>query len=129
MVGASSGCCAPDCTHSHLLPCQAKIPAATYLNADDATSCRAGLVTAAASGLATAPHPVLQDGVQLLHHVLSSAPWLALQDYFQLLRPGLQLLRPPKKDAQPHTLVAGMQPYTAASFQAEWGVRPDQVWS
>ena len=51
-----------------------------------------------------------------------------MQDYFQLLRPCLQLLRPPKKDAQPHTLVAGMQPYTAASFEAEWGVRPDQVW-
>ena len=99
------------------------------MTSDNATSCRAGVLTAAASGLGTAQHSVLQDGVQLLRPQLESTPPLALQDYFQLLRPGLQLLRPPKKDAQPHTLVAGMQPYTAASFEAEWGVRPDQVWS
>ena len=81
------------------------------------------------SRFGTMPPPVLQNWFQLLRPGFESTPPPALQDYFQLLRPGVQLLRPPKKDAQPHTLVAGMQPYTAASFEAEWGVRPDQVWS
>ena len=49
-----------------------------------------------------------------------------LQDFFQLLQPGLQLLRPPKKDyAGP--LLGGMVPYNSQSFQEEWDLQPSQV--
>ena len=50
------------------------------------------------------------------------------QDYFQLLQPGVQLLRPPKKDYE-GPLQGGMVPYTAQVFQQEWGILPSQVCS
>lgn len=50
-----------------------------------------------------------------------------MQDFFQLLQPGLQLLRPPKKDYK-GPLLANMVPYTAQSFIDEWGMQPSQVW-
>ena len=49
-----------------------------------------------------------------------------MQDYFQLLQPGLQLLRPPKKDYK-GPLQGGMVPYTSQVFQEEWGIQPNQV--
>lgn len=49
-----------------------------------------------------------------------------MQDFFQLLQPGLQLLRPPKKDYK-GPLLANMVPYTAQSFIDEWGMQPSQV--
>ncbi len=49
-----------------------------------------------------------------------------MQDFFQLLQPGLQLLRPPKKDYR-GPLLANMVPYTAQSFTDEWGMQPSQV--
>lgn len=49
-----------------------------------------------------------------------------LQDFFQLLQPGLQLLRPPKKDYQ-GPLLGGMVPYNSQAFQEEWDLQPSQV--
>jgi len=49
-----------------------------------------------------------------------------VQDFFQLLQPGLQLLRPPKKHYK-GPLLANMVPYTAQSFTDEWGMQPSQV--
>ena len=51
---------------------------------------------------------------------------MCMQDYFQLLQPGLQLLRPPKKDYR-GPLQGGMVPYTSQVFQEEWGIQPNQV--
>ena len=49
-----------------------------------------------------------------------------MQDFFQLLQPGLQLLRPPKKEYK-GPMLANMVPYTAQSFIDEWGMQPSQV--
>ena len=49
-----------------------------------------------------------------------------MQDFFQLLQPGLQLLRPPKKDYQ-GPLLGSMVPYNAQAFQDEWNLQPSQV--
>lgn len=49
-----------------------------------------------------------------------------LQDFFQLLQPGLQLLRPPKKDYS-GALLGGMVPYNSQAFQEEWDLQPSQV--
>lgn len=51
-----------------------------------------------------------------------------LQDFFQLLRPGLQLLRPPKKDARDGPgIIAGFVAYNSDAFREEFGVEPWQV--
>ncbi|KAL0017941.1 hypothetical protein WJX77_007314 [Trebouxia sp. C0004] len=60
----------------------------------------------------------LRDGF----HVAIASPD---KDFFQLLQPGLQLLRPPKKDYK-GPLLANMVPYTAQSFTDEWGMQPSQ---
>ena len=49
-----------------------------------------------------------------------------MQDFCQLLQPGLQLLRPPKKDYK-GALLANMVPYTSQSFVDEWDLQPSQV--
>jgi len=49
------------------------------------------------------------------------------QDFFQLLRPGLQLLRPPKKSSAGQATVGGLVPYNADAFVAEFGVQPSQA--
>ena len=49
-----------------------------------------------------------------------------VQDFFQLLQSGLQLLRLPKKDHQ-GPLLGGMVPYNSQSFQDEWDLQPSQV--
>lgn len=49
------------------------------------------------------------------------------QDFYQLLRPGLQLLRPPKKSAAAQATVGGLVPYNADAFVAEFAVQPSQV--
>ena len=52
----------------------------------------------------------------------------AAQDFFQVLRPGLQLLRPPKKDARDGAgIVAGFVGYNYDAFKQEFGVEPWQV--
>lgn len=43
------------------------------------------------------------------------------KDFFQLLRPGLRLLRPSPKGTLP-----GLVPYGVEEFEAEWNLRPDQ---
>ncbi len=55
--------------------------------------------------------------------------WLSAraQDFFQLLRPGLQLLRPPKKSSAGQATVGGLVPYNADAFVAEFGVQPSQA--
>ncbi|KAL3155299.1 hypothetical protein ABBQ32_013081 [Trebouxia sp. C0010 RCD-2024] len=47
------------------------------------------------------------------------------KDFFQLLQPRLQLLRPPKKDYQ-GPLLGGMVPYNSQAFQEEWDLQPSQ---
>ncbi|KAK9867259.1 hypothetical protein WJX84_011798 [Apatococcus fuscideae] len=47
------------------------------------------------------------------------------KDFFQLLQPGLQMLRPPAKDKSEKT-VAGLVPFTEADFSALHGLRADQ---
>ena len=59
-------------------------------------------------------------------HLTAIYLWQYMQDYFQLLQPGLQLLRPPKKDYE-GPLQGGMVPYTSQVFQQEWGILPSQV--
>lgn len=49
------------------------------------------------------------------------------QDFYQLLRPGLQLLRPLKKSAAAHAVVGGLVPYNADAFVAEYRVQPSQA--
>ena len=52
----------------------------------------------------------------------------AAQDFFQVLRPGLQLLRPPKKDARDGAgIVAGFVGYNYDAFKQEFGLEPWQV--
>ena len=52
-----------------------------------------------------------------------------MQDFFQVLRPGLQLLRPPKKDELGSAgIVAGFVGYSYDAFKQEFGIEPDQVW-
>ena len=52
----------------------------------------------------------------------------AAQDFFQVLRPGLQLLRPPKKDARDGAgIVAGFVGYNYDAFKQEFGIEPWQV--
>ncbi|EIE26958.1 hypothetical protein COCSUDRAFT_27331 [Coccomyxa subellipsoidea C-169] len=49
------------------------------------------------------------------------------KDFFQLLRPGLQLLRPPKKDARDGPgIIAGFVAYNSDAFREEFGVEPWQ---
>ncbi|CAK0782361.1 hypothetical protein CVIRNUC_005650 [Coccomyxa viridis] len=49
------------------------------------------------------------------------------KDFFQVLRPGLQLLRPPKKDARDGAgIVAGFVGYNYDAFKQEFGVEPWQ---
>ncbi len=50
-----------------------------------------------------------------------------MQDFFQLLQPGLQLLRPPKKEYE-GPLLGGMVPFTTQTFKDEWDLEPTQVW-
>lgn len=51
-----------------------------------------------------------------------------LQDFFQVLRPGLQLLRPPKKDARDGAgIIAGFVGYNYDAFKQEFGIEPWQV--
>lgn len=58
----------------------------------------------------------------------SSSPFAAAQDFFQVLRPGLQLLRPPKKDARDGAgIIAGFVGYNYDAFKQEFGVEPWQV--
>ena len=51
----------------------------------------------------------------------------AMQDFYQLLRPGMQLLRPPKKSNAGQATVGGLVPYNTDAFVAEYGVQPSQV--
>ena len=54
--------------------------------------------------------------------------WGCVQDFFQVLRPGLQLLRPPKKDARDGAgIVAGFVGYNYEAFKQEFGIEPWQV--
>ena len=56
-----------------------------------------------------------------------NAPCCA-QDFFQVLKPGLQLLRPPKKDAKDGAgIVAGFVGYNYDAFKGEFGIEPWQV--
>ncbi|BDA43054.1 DNA polymerase I [Coccomyxa sp. Obi] len=49
------------------------------------------------------------------------------KDFFQMLRPGLQLLRPPKKDARDGPgVVAGFVAYNSDAFREEFGIEPWQ---
>jgi len=51
-----------------------------------------------------------------------------VQDFFQVLRPGLQLLRPPKKDARDGAgIIAGFVGYNYDAFKQEFGIEPWQV--
>ena len=50
-----------------------------------------------------------------------------VQDFFQLLRPGLQMLRPAKKKEL--ALIGGFVPYNQAAFEADFNVSPKQVCS
>ena len=50
-----------------------------------------------------------------------------MQDFFQLLQPNLQLLRPAKKGEGSKTLTGGLVPYTQQVFEAEYGLKPSQV--
>ncbi len=51
-----------------------------------------------------------------------------MQDFFQMLRPGLQLLRPPKKDARDGPgIVAGFVAYNSDAFREEFGIEPWQA--
>ena len=51
-----------------------------------------------------------------------------VQDFFQVLKPGLQLLRPPKKDARDGAgIVAGFVGYNYDAFKQEFGIEPWQV--
>lgn len=52
---------------------------------------------------------------------------VALQDFFQLLRPDLSLLRLPKKDMDKTRLFGGLRLYTSLDFEDEFGIRPDQA--
>lgn len=55
---------------------------------------------------------------------------LCMQDFFQMLRPGLQLLRPPKKDARDGPgVVAGFVAYNSDAFREEFGIEPWQACS
>ncbi|KAK9842384.1 hypothetical protein WJX84_010010 [Apatococcus fuscideae] len=47
------------------------------------------------------------------------------KDFFQLLQPGLQMLRPPNKD-RPAPTFAGLTPFTPGDFETLHGLRPDQ---
>ena len=59
---------------------------------------------------------------------MSPRCWLPVQDFFQLLQPGLQMLRPPAKDKSEKT-VAGLVPFTEADFSALHGLRANQACS
>ncbi|KAK9915428.1 hypothetical protein WJX75_009044 [Coccomyxa subellipsoidea] len=49
------------------------------------------------------------------------------KDFFQMLRPGLQLLRPPKKDARDGPgIVAGFVAYNSDAFREDYGIEPWQ---
>ena len=51
-----------------------------------------------------------------------------MQDFFQVLKPGLQLLRPPKKDARDGAgIVAGFVGYNYDAFKQEFGLEPWQA--
>jgi DNA polymerase-1 len=64
------------------------------------------------------------QGAQAGMHVAIVSPD---KDMFQLLQPGVQILRPPKKDNK-IPLMGGMVPYNAALFEQEQGLKPSQ-WS
>lgn len=52
----------------------------------------------------------------------------SVQDFFQILRPGLQLLRPPKRNAVDDPgVVAGFVAYSYDAFKAEYGIEPCQA--
>ena len=54
--------------------------------------------------------------------------WPLSQDFFQILRPGLQLLRPPKRNAVDGPgVVAGFVAYSYDAFKAEFGIEPCQA--
>ena len=56
--------------------------------------------------------------------------FVSMQDFFQMLRPGLQLLRPPKKDARGGPgVVASFVAYNSEAFREEFGVEPWQACS
>lgn len=85
----------------------------------------------AALGKATSVRPLreerqaLAQGSQLPEERILDA----MQDFFQVLRPGLQLLRPPKKDELGSAgIVAGFVGYSYDAFKQEFGIEPDQVW-
>ena len=63
-------------------------------------------------------------GLESTHASISSNP-TALQDFFQLLRPGLDILRPgkPAKGAKG----PGLQHFTAEMFRELHGIEPHQV--
>lgn len=66
------------------------------------------------------------------HTSLYSAPdicyFLWEQDFFQVLRPGVQLLRPPKKDERDGPgIVAGFVAFNYDAFKEEYGIEPWQV--
>jgi 5'-3' exonuclease len=49
------------------------------------------------------------------------------KDFLQLLRPGIILLRPPKKPAPGERVNKyALVPYSEADFEAEYGLRPQQ---
>jgi hypothetical protein len=51
-----------------------------------------------------------------------------VQDFYQVLKPGLQLLRPPKRDARDGPgIVAGFVAYNYDAFKEEFGIEPWQV--
>lgn len=50
-----------------------------------------------------------------------------MQDFCQLLRTDLSLLRTPKKDTPRYKLYGGQRMYTAVDFEDEYGIRPNQV--
>ena len=53
---------------------------------------------------------------------------MLLKDFFQILRPGLQLLRPPKRDARDGPgVVAGFVAYNYDAFMAEYSIEPWQA--
>ena len=70
--------------------------------------------------------PSLVSHVRSLQSVM--LPWPSPQDFFQILRPGLQLLRPPKRDAVDGPgVVAGFVAYNYDAFRAEFGIEPCQA--
>ena len=50
-----------------------------------------------------------------------------MQDFYQLLQPNMQLLRPPRKQDGGKMMVGRLVAYNQQSFEDEFGVQPLQV--